>query len=114
DETQTSIQRISAQHAQFVNRLAYHLNVTSIRQCGTLLAFDVNVGEQTSYFNSIRDKAYSFLLERGILMRPLGNVLYLMPPYCTTDAQLTYVYEQVEELLRELKQVPQLTGRVVN
>ena len=106
DETQASIQRISAQHTLFMKRLMHHANVANIRQRGTLLAFDVNAGEHTSYFNSIRDKAYSFLLDRGVLMRPLGNVLYLMPPYCTTDAQLAYVYEQVEELLNELRPVP--------
>lgn len=102
NETQTSIRRISERHAEFAGRLATYPNAENIRQHGTLLAFDVKAGEQTSYFNTIRDTAYNFLLERGILMRPLGNVLYLMPPYCTTDAQLEYVYEQVEELLNGL------------
>ncbi|GAB3226237.1 adenosylmethionine--8-amino-7-oxononanoate transaminase [Spirosoma arcticum] len=102
NETQDSIRRISERHTEFAGRLATYPNAENIRQHGTLLAFDVKAGEQTSYFNTIRDTAYNFLLERGILMRPLGNVLYLMPPYCTTDAQLEYVYEQVEELLKGL------------
>lgn len=101
-ETQTSIQRIVQNHATFANRLAQHTTVENIRQRGTLLAFDLRAGEQTSYFNSIRDVAYNFLLERGVLMRPLGNVLYLMPPYCTTDEQLAYTHEQVEKLLEVL------------
>ena len=102
DETQVSIQRIAAQHEAFANRLATNKNVANVRQRGTLLAFDLSAGEQTSYFNTIRDRAYTFLLERGVLMRPLGNVLYLMPPYCTTNTQLRYVYEQIEELLSSL------------
>ncbi|MFD2937853.1 adenosylmethionine--8-amino-7-oxononanoate transaminase [Spirosoma flavum] len=98
-ETQANIQRISQNHTDFASRLATYKTVENIRQHGTLLAFDLNVGEQTSYFNNIRDTAYNFLLERGVLMRPLGNVLYLMPPYCTTDEQLAYTHKQIEELL---------------
>lgn len=102
DDTNTAIKRISDAHTIFANRLRAYVNVKAIRQRGTLLAFDLEAGEQTSYFNHIRDMAYNFLLERGVLMRPLGNVLYLMPPYCTSNEQLQYTYEQVEELLKAL------------
>lgn len=107
NDTRANLLRITEQHAAFAERLAQHSNVANIRQRGTLLAFDLIAGEETSYFNNIRDKAYNFLLERGVLMRPLGNVLYLMPPYCTTNEQLQFAYAQVEELSR------QLTARVV-
>ncbi len=99
-QTQTAIQRIANHHAEFAARLAAYSTVSTIRQRGTVLAFELKAGEQTSYFNAIRDVAYNFLLDRGVLMRPLGNVLYLMPPYCTTDEQLAYAYASVEELLR--------------
>lgn len=102
EETQANIQRIINRHTEFVNRLRTYTVVDNIRQRGTLLAFDLAVSGQTSYFNSIRDTAYQFLLERGVLMRPLGNVLYLMPPYCTTDEQLGYTYNQIEALLQSL------------
>lgn len=98
-ETQANIQRIAQRHAPFAEQLIRQPNVDNVRQRGTILAFDLQAGEQTSYFNNIRDTAYHFLIERGILMRPLGNVLYLMPPYCTTDEQLAYTYQQVGELL---------------
>lgn len=101
-ETQQAIQRISANHTRFAEMIAGHPRVSSVRQRGTLLAFDLNMGEQTSYFNHIRDHAYQFLLDRGVLMRPLGNVLYIMPPYCTTDKQLAYVHEQIVALLDSL------------
>ena len=102
DETQTNIRRITERHRDFALRLTDHPNATNIRQRGTLLAFDLVATGQTGYFSTIRDRAYNFLLERGVLMRPLGNVLYLMPPYCTTDAQLAYAYGQVEELLNKI------------
>ena len=102
DETQANIQRIARNHTAFARELATYSTVENSRQRGTLLAFDLKVGEQTSYFNTIRDTAYNFLTERGVLMRPLGNVLYLMPPYCTTDEQLAYTQEQILSLLQTI------------
>ncbi|WP_077922071.1 adenosylmethionine--8-amino-7-oxononanoate transaminase [Spirosoma sp. 209] len=102
DDTRANIDRISQQHAGFVSRLTTQSGVGNIRQRGTLLAFDLLGEGGTSYFNGIRDRAYAFLLDRGVLMRPLGNVLYLMPPYCTTNEQLQYTYTQIEALLTHL------------
>ncbi|MGF7219019.1 adenosylmethionine-8-amino-7-oxononanoate aminotransferase [Spirosoma lacussanchae] len=102
DDTRDNIDRICQQHAGFVSRLTAHSGVGNVRQRGTLLAFDLLSEGGTSYFNGIRDRAYAFLLDRGVLMRPLGNVLYLMPPYCTTNEQLQYTYTQIEALLTHL------------
>ncbi|WP_266369083.1 adenosylmethionine--8-amino-7-oxononanoate transaminase [Tellurirhabdus rosea] len=102
-ETAASMERIAARHAAFAAQIAGNPVVRNVRQRGTILAFDIHTGEQTSYFNSIRDTAYSFLRERGVLMRPLGNVLYILPPYCITDEQLNEVYERVIELLEMLE-----------
>ena len=102
EETKLNLKRIGDQHTAFSQTLAQSSVVANVRQRGTLLAFDLVTEGATSYFNNIRDVAYNFLLERGVLMRPLGNVLYLMPPYCTSNEQLQYAYEQVEELLKEL------------
>ncbi|CCG98832.1 adenosylmethionine-8-amino-7-oxononanoateaminotransferase [Fibrella aestuarina BUZ 2] len=96
------IERIAAQHALFADELRSTPRVENVRQLGTLLAFDLVTDGQTSYFNTIRDVAYNFLLERDVLMRPLGNVLYLMPPYCTTNAQLDQAYGAVRALLGTL------------
>lgn len=102
-ERTADIERIGAQHALFADELRSQPRVANVRQLGTLLAFDlVTDGETTSYFNNIRDVAYNFLLERNVLMRPLGNVLYLMPPYCTTNAQLAQAYDAVRALLQTL------------
>jgi adenosylmethionine---8-amino-7-oxononanoate aminotransferase len=98
-ETQASIERITTQHATFAEFLRQHPAVTNVRQRGTILAFDLVAGGQASYFSNIRDMSYNFLLERGVLMRPLGNVLYFLPPYCTTNEQLAQAYGAVKELL---------------
>lgn len=102
-ETQADIERISTHHRGFAERLRQYETVENVRQLGTILAFDLTVsGENSSYFSSIRDVAYNFLLDRGILMRPLGNVLYFLPPYCTTNEQLDEAYEAVLSLLEYL------------
>lgn len=99
DQTQTRIREIGERHAAFAGRLRQHPGVRDVRQRGTILAFDLVTSSENSYFNSIRDTAYQFLLERGVLMRPLGNTLYILPPYCITDEELAYVYAQIDALL---------------
>ncbi|WP_128547454.1 adenosylmethionine--8-amino-7-oxononanoate transaminase [Larkinella soli] len=103
DETQHHIARIGRRHAAFTDRLRERSGVKNIRLQGTILAFELDAGGQTSYFNNIRDVAYHFLLERGVLMRPLGNVLYILPPYCMTDEQLDHVYDSIRQLLDHLE-----------
>ena len=59
-------------------------------------------GSDTSYFSSLRDKLYQYFLDAGIILRPLGNVLYILPPYCITDDQLNYIYSEIESALDEI------------
>jgi adenosylmethionine---8-amino-7-oxononanoate aminotransferase len=73
----------------------------NIRIQGTILAIEIQTAEGTSYFNNIRDVAYQFFIEKGILIRPLGNVIYLLPPYCISEEDLGYIYGCIEEFLRK-------------
>ncbi|MES2873218.1 MAG: adenosylmethionine--8-amino-7-oxononanoate transaminase [Bacteroidota bacterium] len=100
-DTLTSITRISAQHKQFALRISRHLKVRTIRQTGTILALEWQTDGQTSYFNSLRDDLYNFFLEKGVILRPLGNIIYIMPPYCITNEQLEYIYTQIEIALEK-------------
>ncbi len=76
----------------------------NIRIKGTILAIEIQTAEGTSYFNNIRDVAYQFFIEKGILIRPLGNVIYLLPPYCISEEDLTYIYGCIEEFLVKFSQ----------
>jgi adenosylmethionine---8-amino-7-oxononanoate aminotransferase len=75
-----------------------------VRIKGTILAIEIPTAEGTSYFNNIRDVAYKFFIEKGILIRPLGNVIYLLPPYCISEEDLTYIYGCIEEFLGNFSQ----------
>lgn len=99
EETQANIQRICDQHAAFKERIESHPALLKIRQRGTILALEFKTGEATSYFNNLRDQLYYFFLERGVLLRPLGNVIYILPPYVIKDNQLSKVYNVIEAAL---------------
>lgn len=99
DETQQNIKRISAQHFRFSNVLKEHSKVENVRQTGTILAWGIKNDHKTSYFNEIGKKLYDEFISRGIVMRPLGNVMYLVPPYCISTEDLNFIYENILEVL---------------
>ncbi|EHO10293.1 adenosylmethionine-8-amino-7-oxononanoate aminotransferase [Myroides odoratimimus] len=98
-DTQGHIKRIAKQHKSFIQQLKQHPKVQDARQCGTIFAMEWKTTECTSYFSDMHDILYPFFLERGVLMRPLGNIIYLVPPYCTTDEDLAYIYSCILEAL---------------
>jgi len=104
-ECQDQIAMISTAHKAFLNQFKGHKSVLHERSLGTILALELNTGNGTSYFNNMRDYLYGFFLDRDILMRPLGNIIYILPPYCVTEAQLQKAYTAIKELLDTLSQI---------
>ncbi|ANI87852.1 adenosylmethionine--8-amino-7-oxononanoate transaminase [Arachidicoccus ginsenosidimutans] len=98
DDCQKNIQRIVAKHCEAKQQLSSHPKAKDVRQTGTILAVEIDTGE-TDYLNNKRDFIYQYFLNKGLLMRPLGNIIYLLPPYCISDEQLDYAYQSMEELL---------------
>jgi len=99
EETLASIHRISRQHTDFIKVLEQHPNVGNVRQTGTILAFEYKTEQTTSYFNETGKILYDEFLQRGIIMRPLGNIIYLVPPYCITSEELDFIYQNILEVL---------------
>jgi adenosylmethionine---8-amino-7-oxononanoate aminotransferase len=95
ENTQDDIQRISQQHAAFAERFRALPKVVEVRQQGTILAVEFEA-DGTSYFNKLGDTLYSFALEQGVILRPLGNIIYVIPPYCITNTQLEQVYQTIQ------------------
>ncbi|MBS1521645.1 MAG: adenosylmethionine--8-amino-7-oxononanoate transaminase [Bacteroidetes bacterium] len=100
--TQGNIDRIISSHKQFALKIKDHPKIRTTRQTGTILAMEWETGSNTSYFSSLRDRLYQYFLEAGIILRPLGNIIYILPPYCITDDQLNYIYAKIESALDEL------------
>ncbi|KAA9339292.1 adenosylmethionine--8-amino-7-oxononanoate transaminase [Hymenobacter busanensis] len=102
DACQEGIQHIAQRHSQTAAAFEQLPGVRSCRTLGTMLAVELAVpGEGTSYFSGLRDQFYNLALRRGVLLRPLGNIVYALPPYCITDDELDRVYAVLHEL-REL------------
>ncbi len=66
----------------------------NIRQLGTITAFELDAPD-AGYMAAIGPKLYAFFLERNVLLRPLGNTIYVMPPYCISEAELDQVYDAI-------------------
>ena len=94
-ETLNAIAHIGEKHIQFEATVRYHKKLADVRSLGTILALELQTAEATSYFNEIGKSVYQYFLEKGILLRPLGNVLYIMPPYCITDEELNLIYQEI-------------------
>ncbi|MFC3157632.1 adenosylmethionine-8-amino-7-oxononanoate aminotransferase [Chryseobacterium arachidis] len=103
EETLTQINLISEKHLQFSKILKQQSQVENVRQIGTILAWDFKTETGTSYFNDIGKRLYEEFLKRGIIMRPLGNVIYLVPPYCITSEELDFIYRNILEVLNQFK-----------
>ncbi len=98
-----AVARIAAAQEAFCQRLQDEPRASWPRHCGTVLAFDLVPGDgtQTGYFNPIRDRIYRFFLQKGLLLRPLGNTVYCLPPYSFSEDELASVHEAMLQLLAE-------------
>ena len=102
-QTWENIHRIENAHQNFSKKLLGHPLVKNLRQQGVILAFDIDNAHNTSYFNNLRDRIWQFFINKKLLLRPLGNTVYILPPYCITAEELTKVYNGIEELLNFLE-----------
>ncbi|MES2428184.1 MAG: adenosylmethionine--8-amino-7-oxononanoate transaminase [Bacteroidota bacterium] len=101
-ETTENIDRIKTAHSKFALKIKNHPKIKAVRQTGTIIAMEWETGDNTSYFSSLRDKLYNYFLAAGIILRPLGNIIYILPPYCITNADLDYIYSKIEQALEEI------------
>ena len=98
-ETTRNINRIVQQHQQFLQKIQSHQSLIEVRQLGTIIAFEIKTNEHTNYLNSLAEHISAFFIERGIILRPLGNIVYILPPYCISNEDLNCIYNAVEEFL---------------
>jgi adenosylmethionine-8-amino-7-oxononanoate aminotransferase len=96
---QQQISDIASQHKAFLTKIMDHPAVKNVRCLGTILAVEVATKEGTSYFNALREKIYNHFMARDILLRPLGNVIYILPPYIITNEELNSIYYEIELFL---------------
>jgi len=98
DECWQNISMITEKNTRFIRKTGNHHAVKNARTLGTIMAFELNKGKD-EYLNSVSSEITAFMLSKGIYLRPLGNTVYIMPPYCILPEQLEVVYGAIEEVM---------------
>ncbi len=99
EETKSNTELISNEHLIFKEKMQGHPKLSEIRVLGTIIAFELKTEEQTHYLNNASKNIADYFLQKGILLRPLGNIFYILPPYVITKNQLNFIYTCIEEFL---------------
>ena len=98
-DMQANIEGVNAKHLAFEQRVQSHPNVVTTRVLGVIFALEIKTESAASYYGNLRNKLYNFFIENGVILRPVGNIVYILPPYVITDEQLQKVYQVVESAL---------------
>ncbi|MBN8841724.1 MAG: adenosylmethionine--8-amino-7-oxononanoate transaminase [Sphingomonadales bacterium] len=74
--------------------LSHDPRVHDPRRLGTIAAFDI-AAPDGGYLSNLAPRLIAFYRENGVLLRPLGNTVYVMPPYCTTADDLAQIWTAI-------------------
>ncbi len=91
-----------ARHIKHLKELTKHSRVEKPRVMGTIAAFDIKTNESKGYLNHAGKQLKQYAVQKGVFIRPLGNVVYLLPPLCITNEQLEKCYKTIENGLNDL------------
>jgi adenosylmethionine-8-amino-7-oxononanoate aminotransferase len=98
EDVTARIARIADGHKSRLERFRGKPEIAEARQCGTIAALELAT-KDSGYLASLGPKLSAFYLDRNVLLRPLGNVVYAMPPYCAGEAELDRIYDVIDESL---------------
>ncbi|MDO6736882.1 adenosylmethionine--8-amino-7-oxononanoate transaminase [Wenyingzhuangia sp. 2_MG-2023] len=99
-EIQDGIQRIEKGHQEFVLKLKNHSNISEIRTLGVILAIDLKLN--IDRYGKDRNEILNHFMSKGIFLRPLGNTLYIVPPYVIKEEELLMIYNTMKEFIDAL------------
>ena len=95
------IATIARINSERLNNLRKFHQVGDTRQIGTIGAIEL-CADDAGYLSAMRPRLYRFFLDHGVLLRPLGNVVYVLPPYVISPEELHRVYDVIEEAIQTL------------
>lgn len=98
-ETWSNLSRIALRHREFGHRMSTHPKVASTRTRGVVFALEVRADGPQEYYGTLRNRMYKEFISRGIILRPVANIIYILPPYIITDEQLAKIYLTIEQVL---------------
>jgi len=92
------IHRISEIHRARLGAIKDHPAVGDVRSIGTMAAIELRA-DDPGYASKLRPKLYKFFIDAGVLLRPLGNVVYVLPPYAISPGELNFIHDRIVESL---------------
>lgn len=98
---QESIERINKRHLAFKAKMESHPKVKTARVLGVIFALEID-REGESYYGNFRNRLYDFFIGNGVIMRPVGNIVYILPPYIISDEHLDKIYGIIEEAIETI------------
>ena len=99
-EIQKNIQSIERSNKAFAEKIENHPKVNSTRCKGVILAIDLNTN--SGRYGMLRDQLLKSFMDEGVFLRPLGNTVYIQPPYVITQEQLEKIYTTIKKVLDTL------------
>ncbi|MGY5354986.1 adenosylmethionine--8-amino-7-oxononanoate transaminase [Wenyingzhuangia sp. IMCC45467] len=100
DEIQTGINMIHKNHIGFSEKLTNHYRVENVRVKGVILAIDLKI--TIDRYGKDRNKIFTHFMSKGIYLRPLGNTLYIVPPYVISESELKFIYNEIYSYINQL------------
>lgn len=105
NENQHLFRDMEARHRKHLVAIEKYSCISKIRMMGTIAAFDINLENHGSYFNKTAFDLRRHFVKQGVLLRPLGNIMYILPPYIITDEELAKIYSVIEAYLESISLV---------
>lgn len=100
-KNRASFAGMEERHRNFSRILLEFKQLKRHRYCGTMFAVDIETADG-GYYDQVGPQLRELFLTKGLLIRPLGNTIYLLPPYCTTDDELQTAYQAIAEAVSAL------------
>lgn len=101
-QMQDNILRINRQHLAFKDKIEKHPRVKTARVLGVIFALEIKREGSEDYYGDFRNRLYSFFIDKGVIIRPVGNIIYILPPYIISDELLINIYETVELAIEKI------------
>jgi adenosylmethionine---8-amino-7-oxononanoate aminotransferase len=99
-ETRTRVASVAAMQEQAIAPFRADIRFKDVRRTGTVIALELDARD-SGYLAGIGPKLQAFFNERNLLLRPLGNTIYVMPPYCSGESELGLFYDALAEISDE-------------
>ncbi|GAC1553849.1 MAG: hypothetical protein NVS2B5_12920 [Beijerinckiaceae bacterium] len=96
------IARVANLHSERLDHFRNDQRFSNVRQIGTIAALDITASD-AGYMADIGPRLYQSFLARGLLVRPLGNTIYIMPPYCCGASELDLVYGAIDDTASKIQ-----------